>query len=1074
MRNTWRFAGPLLLLLLLLGLTPTATLAQETCDEACTCSANIATCSQIPSSLPVIIDSLILVAISGALGSGDMNHLSTLPLTSLQLSNTALTTIASDAFSDFFIETLVITNNPNLLTFESGVFNGLSTLTTLTISNIGVGLTDLSMVEFSTIPNLETLFVTNTRITQMPYSLLQDLPQLKSLSFRDSPMVAFPPAPTPDNPSALEQIDMSNTAITSIPANVYPASSVPNLRQLLVQHCGLLTSISADAFQLPSSIKLLEVSYSSLTAVSASAFYGLADLTILSLFQNEITSLDAAAFYGLSQLTHLNLGNNGDLTSLPNGLFSPLVALRELHIYGGGSQPGGGLTVIPDGAFNALGALTVLQLYSNSILGLPAHIFDYATNLQTLRLDQNDLEAFPQGFFDYAVNLRSLDVSGNAITTLSADVFNQLSSMTTLKLNGNNLTELPPQIFSALTSLTTLNLQGNQFTTLPPGLFMGLSGSLTVNLDDNDFNVGVDGAPPSTYIDGGGNVYDTECFSCNDGYDWHTLDVGGYCVSGAAINASEATSASMISATAASEASALATSLASIEASVIAASLDALNGKGGDSDVLPIAVGAAVGGVAFIVLILVLVLVLRRRSSRSRQSIAPILPTAAKNTQDAKSSKNDIPLRSVSSAYIYSNGDPIYSSVGQDGGVYSNPAQAKAPQLDNQYDNQAHAPSPYAHYDNSNQGGNKPSSTTTTAAAPTSQTSPANQYDTLEVNVIAPLAAKSPIPVIPTEEAEETAAPEAGSGTTLRVYEHPGPAATALRKGLILGSTLGSGEFGVVMRGSLAVELVPRDAQYLIRDRTRQQLDVAVKLLKDGASEKARKEFVEEARMVMQFNSRFVVRAIGAVMESDPFMCILERVPFGDLRDVLQKSAHASMHWSHAEFAHTLQQVASGLEYLESIRFVHRDVAARNCLVGAELTVKISDFGLSRVLAEEQDYYHMETRGRLPAKWMAPESLSFRKFTHQSDVWSFAVLAWEAYSYGASPFSQLQARDVLAHLEAGQRLERPAACPEDMYQHLLRCWSITPADRPKFTELKGIFAAGAAGHSIRDIGGLLM
>jgi serine/threonine protein kinase len=145
-------------------------------------------------------------------------------------------------------------------------------------------------------------------------------------------------------------------------------------------------------------------------------------------------------------------------------------------------------------------------------------------------------------------------------------------------------------------------------------------------------------------------------------------------------------------------------------------------------------------------------------------------------------------------------------------------------------------------------------------------------------------------------------------------------------------------------------------------------------------------------------------------------------------------------------------QVAAGMEYLATQHFVHRDLATRNCLVGDGFVVKIGDFGMSRDVYST-DYYRVGRQTMLPIRWMPPESILYRKFTIESDIWSFGVVLWEIYTFGRQPWYELANHEVIQEVTNGRLLSKPDVCPEEMFQIMLSCWQQNPQDRAPMSQI---------------------
>ncbi|CAL8087149.1 unnamed protein product [Calicophoron daubneyi] len=148
-------------------------------------------------------------------------------------------------------------------------------------------------------------------------------------------------------------------------------------------------------------------------------------------------------------------------------------------------------------------------------------------------------------------------------------------------------------------------------------------------------------------------------------------------------------------------------------------------------------------------------------------------------------------------------------------------------------------------------------------------------------------------------------------------------------------------------------------------------------------------------------------------------------------------------------------QIADGMAYLAAKKYAHRDLAARNCLVDSRLIVKIGDFGLCRSVCE-RNYYRKAGHGRLPVRWMAPESLQTACFTNQSDVWSYGVVLWEIATMASLPYQGMSHEEVIDFVLSGNTLltnGAPVNCPKLLLSLMSHCWKYEPAKRPTFLAL---------------------
>uniref|UniRef100_A0A8C4WQQ7 receptor protein-tyrosine kinase n=1 Tax=Eptatretus burgeri TaxID=7764 RepID=A0A8C4WQQ7_EPTBU len=250
------------------------------------------------------------------------------------------------------------------------------------------------------------------------------------------------------------------------------------------------------------------------------------------------------------------------------------------------------------------------------------------------------------------------------------------------------------------------------------------------------------------------------------------------------------------------------------------------------------------------------------------------------------------------------------------------------------------------------------------------------------------------------------------------------------------GKMLGSGAFGTVHKGIWTPE----------GDNVK--IPVAIKILREATSPKANKDILDEAYIMASMSHPHLVHLLGICL-TPHVQLVTQLMPLGCLLEYTREhreriGSQLLLNWA--------VQIAKGMLYLEEQRLVHRDLAARNVLVKTPQHVKITDFGLARLLDVNEMEYHADG-GKMPIKWLALESIQHRIFTHQSDVWSYGVTIWELMTFGCKPYEGIPARDIPTLLEKGERLSQPPTCTIDVYMVMVKCWMIDAESRPKFKDL---------------------
>ncbi|WKY00848.1 hypothetical protein Q1695_015122 [Nippostrongylus brasiliensis] len=235
----------------------------------------------------------------------------------------------------------------------------------------------------------------------------------------------------------------------------------------------------------------------------------------------------------------------------------------------------------------------------------------------------------------------------------------------------------------------------------------------------------------------------------------------------------------------------------------------------------------------------------------------------------------------------------------------------------------------------------------------------------------------------------------------------------------------------------------------------------AIKTVTETANSAERLHFLLEANVMKSFSAEaFIVKLYGVVSDGQPVLVVMEMMEKGNLRDYLRSRRPGAEENvdnlpvpTTAEYYEWAAQIADGMAYLESIRFCHRDLAARNCMVHANNTVKIGDFGMARDIYYHE-YYKPNGKRLMPVRWMAPESLRDGTFDMKSDVWSYGIVLYEMLTLGQQPYQGLANEEVLSFIGISRKtLDRPMDCPDFWYELMVECWRYVPRDRPTFRQI---------------------
>jgi fyn-related kinase len=208
-------------------------------------------------------------------------------------------------------------------------------------------------------------------------------------------------------------------------------------------------------------------------------------------------------------------------------------------------------------------------------------------------------------------------------------------------------------------------------------------------------------------------------------------------------------------------------------------------------------------------------------------------------------------------------------------------------------------------------------------------------------------------------------------------------------------------------------------------------------------------DFLLLANLMKKLRHPNLVQLYNLCSKEEPVLIITELMKHGSCLEYLCGEGKSL---KHPQLVHMAAQVASGMTYLEEQNIIHRDLAARNILVGEGILCKVANFELAQVM--DRNFYKIQKQGKIAIKWAAPEAALLNRFSIKSDVWSFGIVLYEIITYGKPPYLGMTDDDVKQQIQQGYCMPPPGGCPGKLYDIMLNCWRVEPANRPNFETLQ--------------------